>query len=135
MIRMKRHSFLWVGCILMCLSLMIASQSMAQCNMTSAALDAEVQSCGAGDLDCFVSLAGSNPSCAGNIAWYYMLVNNPDDPKMVINRFSATVPSEFTDDLAATINDAYLVHQAELKAGSSTSHNEYSFGQGRTYGQ
>jgi hypothetical protein len=132
---MKRHSFLWMVCILMCLSFMIASQSMAQCSMTSAGLDAAMQSCGAGDLDCFVALAGSNPSCAGNIAWFYMLLNNPDNPEMVLNRFSATVPSAYTDELTASINEAYRVNQVEQKAGSSTSDNEYPFGQGNPYGK
>ena len=135
MIRTKRHLYLGMGCILMCLLFVVAGQSMAECNMTSAALDAAVQSCEAGDKDCFLSLAGNNPSCASNIAWYYMLLNNPNNPKKVIDLFSDTVPSDDTGEFTAAITEAYEVYQAQQKAGSATSDNEYSYGQGVLYGQ
>ena len=134
-IRLKRRSFLWMGCILMCLPFMMAGQSLAQCNLTSNALSVAMQSCGAKDLDCFLSLAGSNPSCAGNIAWYYVLLNNPDNPEMLLEQFRSSVPYKYTDELTASINEAYRVNREEQTAGSSTSVNEYPFGQGNPYGQ
>lgn len=130
MIRMKRHLYLGMGCILMCLLFVVAGQSMAQCDMTSAALDAAVQSCEAGDIDCHIFLAGKNPSCAGNIAWYYMLLNNPDNPQAVLGRFLGAVPGEYANELTASVNEAYRINQEEQRAGSSTSGNEYPFGQG-----
>ena len=130
MIRRKRRSFLLMSCILMCLLFMMAGQSLAQCSMTSSALSDAMQDCDTGDTDCFVSLAGNNPSCVGNIAWYYMLLNNPDNPEAVIKLFSATVPIQYADEVAASVNEAYTVNREQQNAGSSTNDNEYPFGQG-----
>ena len=119
----------------MCLPFMMAGQSMAQCSMVSSTLSDALQSCGAGDLDCFVFLAGNNPSCVGNIAWYYVLLNNPDNPEAVIKLFSATVPVQYADEVAASVNEAYTVNQDKQNAGSSTDDKEYPFGQGNPYGK
>ena len=54
---------------------------------------------------------------------------------MVFDRFSAKVSSDYTDELNASIYGAYGVNQAQQKAGSSTSDNEYPFGQGNPYGK
>ena len=76
---------MWLCCTLLFLPFLVAGPSNAQCTMTSGQLDAELASCGAGDLDCFVSKAKSNVSCAANIAWYYMIVYAPEDPTVVVH--------------------------------------------------
>jgi len=117
-------------CALLFLPFMTAGPTMAQCNMTSVALDAAVASCAAGDLDCFVALAKSNVSCAANIAWMYVILYAPDNPDAVLNAFLAGLPSAYADDLSASIGAAYRANQAEQNAGSTTSTNEYPY----TYG-
>ena len=125
----QKYTGLWLCCTLVFLSFMAASPAMAQCTMTSAQIDAAVGSCAAGDLDCFVSLAKSNVSCAANIAWYYMIMYAPDDPDAVLNRFlSCTSVLFFSDALSAAIGAAYQANQNEQKAGSTTSANEYPYG-------
>lgn len=127
--RPKWHPFLWICCMLF-LTFIMAGNSHAQCTMTSAQLDAAVSSCGA-ELDCFVSLAKSNLSCAPNIAWYYMIMYAPEDPTPVLDSFLNALPysSSLTDDLSVAINAAYQANRNEQEAGSKTSANEYPYGQ------
>jgi len=127
--RLKNHQFLGLFCLLLFLPFMVAGPSFAECNMTSADLDAEVASCNAGDLECFVSLAKSNISCAANIAWYFMIVYAPDNPDAVLNSFLAELPDSFSDVLTTAIGAAHQSNQNEEKAGSTTAANEYPYGQ------
>ncbi len=117
--------------MLLFLPFLVAGPSSAQCTMVSGQLDAAVASCGA-DLDCFVSLAKSNVSCAANIAWYYMIMYAPEDPTPVLDSFLNALPysSALSDDLSVAINAAYQANRNEQKAGSTTSANEYPYGQG-----
>lgn len=125
----QKYPALWLCCTLVFLSLMAASPAMAQCTMTSAQIDAAVGSCAGGDLDCFVSLAKSNLSCAANIAWYFMIMYAPDNPDAVLNSFLSELPASYTDALSAAVGAAYRANQGEQKAGSTTSANEYPYGQ------
>ena len=127
--RFRKHPSLWLFCTLFFLPFMIASPSMAQCTMTSAQLDAAAATCAAGDLDCFVSLAKNNMDCAANIAWYYMILNAPDNPEAVLNSFLSSLPGSYADILTASISAAHRANQNEQKAGSTTSANEYPYGQ------
>ena len=127
--RFVMYPSLWLCCALLFLPFMIAAPSMAQCEMTSVQLDAAAASCTAGDLDCFVSLAKSNASCAANIAWMYMILYAPDNPEAVLNAFLAELPGDYADGLNAAIGAAYRANQAEKTAGSRTSANEYPYGQ------
>ena len=126
--RLKRHPSVWV-CGLLLLSFIMAGHSHAQCTMTSGQLDAAVASCKTGDLDCFVSLAKNNVSCAANIAWYYMIVYAPEDPTPVLDSFLYGLPyaSDLSDDISAAINAAFQANQNQQKAGSLTSANEYPY--------
>jgi hypothetical protein len=109
---------------------MIASPSIAQCNMTSAQLDAAMASCNAGDLDCFVSAAKNNVECAANIAWMYMIMYAPDNPDAVLNAFlSGWLPGGYIDEVTNSISAAHRANQAAQNAGSGTSENEYPYGQ------
>ena len=127
--KFTKHPFLWLCCTLLFLPFLVAGPSHAQCTMTSGQLDAAVASCGEDDLDCFVSLAKSNLSCAANIAWYYMIMYAPDNPDAVLNRFLSELPDASFDDVTASIGAAYQANQNEQKAGSRTSANEYPYGQ------
>ena len=120
----------WLCCTLLFLPFLVASPSYAQCTMTSGQIDAAVASCGGGDLDCFVSLAKANVSCAANFAWYYMIVFAPDNPDAVKNSFLAELPNASSDDVTTSIYAAYQANTNEQNAGSKTSANEYPFGQG-----
>jgi len=126
-----KNPFLWLCCTLLFIPFLIASPSNAQCTMTSGQLDAAVASCSANDLDCFVSVAKSNLSCAANIAWYYMIMYAPDDPTAVLNSFLNALPDSYslTEGLTASIDAAHRANQSEQKAGSTTSANEYPYGQ------
>ena len=135
MIRLKRRSFLWIGCILMCLLFMTAGQSLAQCTLTSGGLDAALSPCSGDDLDCYVAAAKKFPSCSGNIAWQYMMLFTPSDPVAVQKQFTDAVSDDYADLLASVIAEANDVIDAAENAGSRTASNEYPFGQGETYGQ
>jgi hypothetical protein len=126
--KLIKHPSLWLCCALLFLPLMIASPSMAQCEMTSVQLDAAAASCTGGDLDCFVSLAKSNVDCAANIAWMYMILYAPENPDAVLNAFMSGLPGDYTAALTAAINAAYQANQNEQNAGSRTSANEYPYG-------
>ena len=115
--------------MLLVLPFIMTSPSYAQCTMTSGQLDAALASCseveGEGVLDCFVSLAKSNPPCAANIAWYYMILYAPENPSAAMNRFEAYL----SEDLRKSIITAYQANRYEQNAGSMTSANEYPYGQ------
>lgn len=132
--KLTKIPVMWLCCTLFFLPFLVAGPSSAQCNMVSAQIDDVAASCGAGDLDCFVSLAKKNASCAANFAWYYMIMYAPEDqdPTLVLDRFLAAVPysSSLSDDLSTAINAAYRVNRKERQAGSRTSANEYPYGQG-----
>ncbi len=129
--KLKRQLSLWICCTLLVLPFVMTSPSYAQCTMTSEQLDKVMASCGAGDLDCFVSLAKDNMPCAANIAWYFMIMYAPDDPNAVLKSFLSAVPYSYsmTESLRISINAAYRANQNEQKAGSMTSANEYPYGQ------
>jgi hypothetical protein len=129
--KMTKHPFLWLCCTLLFLPFLVASPSSAQCTMTSAQIDAAVGSCAAGDLNCFVSLAKRNLSCAANIAWYYMIMYAPDNPTAVKNSFLNELPYSFSleNDLRTATSAAYQANRNEQNAGSTTSANEYPYGQ------
>lgn len=131
--KLKRQPSLWICCTLLVLPFIMTSLSYAQCTMTSGQLDAALASCGEiegeGVLDCFVSLAKENTPCAGNIAWYYMILYAPENPSAVVNRFEAALPGSFSADLRKSIITAYQANRYEQKAGSMTSENEYPYGQ------
>ena len=127
--KLKRQPSLWICCMLLVLPFIMTSPSYAQCTMTSGQLDAAVASCGAGDLDCFVSLAKGNTPCAANIAWYYMILYAPENPSAVVNRFEAALPGSLSEDLRKSIITAYQANRYEQNAGSMTSANEYPYGQ------
>ncbi len=101
----------------------------AQCTMTASEIDAAAATCPGGDLECFVSLASGNPSCAANIAWFYMITYAPDNPELVLNRFLTGLPSSYGDALTNAVNTAYQNNQNQQNAGSLTSANEYPYGQ------
>ena len=124
----------WLCCTLLFLPFLVAGPSHAQCTMTSGQIDAAVASCGGGDLDCFVSLAKANVSCAANFAWYYMIVYAPDNPETVKNSFLAELPNASSDDVTAWIYMAYEANENQQNAGSRTSANEYPSGQGSRSG-
>ena len=126
----KRQQILWICCTLLVLPFIMTSPSYAQCTMTSGQIDAAVASCGGGGLDCFVSLAKANVSCAANFAWYYMIVFAPDNPDVVKKSFLAELPDASSDALTASIYAAYQANTNEQNAGSKTSANEYPSGQG-----
>ena len=130
--KLTKIPVMWLCCTLLFLPFLVAGPSNAQCTMTSGQLDAELASCGAGDLDCFVSKAKSNVSCAANIAWYYMIVYAPEDPTVVRDRFRAALPYSLSlsEDLRVSISAAYRANRNEQQAGSKTSANEYPYGQG-----
>ena len=127
----QKYPVLWLCCTLVVLSFMAVSPAMVQCTMTSAQIDEAAGSCAAGDLDCFVLLAKSNVSCAANIAWYYMIMYAPDNPSVVLNSFLNELPYSFslTEGLTTAIDLAYRTNQNEQQAGSTTSANEYPYGQ------
>jgi len=129
--RLKRQLSLWTCCTLLVLPFIMTSPSYAQCTMTSEQLDKVVASCGSGDLDCFVSLAKDNMPCAANIAWYFMIMNAPDDPNAVLKRFLSAVPYSYTleKNLKDAVHWADIANRNEQKAGSETSANEYPYGQ------
>ena len=129
--KLTKHPFMWLWCVLLFLPFLVASPSNAQCNMTSGQLDAVMASCGADDLDCFVSLAKNNLSCAANIAWYYMIMYAPDDPETVKFEFLNKLPysNALSESLTAAIGLAYRANQNQEKAGSTASANEYPYGQ------
>jgi hypothetical protein len=127
--KLIKNPFMWLWCMLLFLPFLVASPSNAQCNMTSGQLDAVMASCGASDLDCFVKKAKNNVSCAANIAWYYMIMYAPDDPDAVLNSFLSELPDSSSDGLTASIDWAYQANQNEQQAGSTTSANEYPYGQ------
>ena len=130
--KLTKIPVLWLCCTLFFLPFLVAGPSSAQCNMVSAQIDAAAASCDTGDLDCFVSLAKNNVSCAANFAWYYMIVYAPDDPTVVQERFEAALPYSFSlsKDLGTAIDLAYRANRGEQQAGSKTSANEYPSGQG-----
>jgi len=129
--RLKKYPSIGLFCMLLFFPFMVAGPSLAECNMTSANLDAAVTSCNAGELDCFVSLAKSNISCAANIAWYFMIVYAPDNPDAVLNRFLNALPYSYalTEGLNTSIGAAHRANQNEQKTGSTTAANEYPYGQ------
>ena len=129
--RLKRHPTLWICCSLLLLAFTMVGHSHAQCNMVSEQLDAVMASCGADDLDCFVSLAKNNLSCAPNIAWYYMIMYAPDNPDAVLSSFLNQLPysDSLSESLTASIGAAHRANQNQQNAGSTTSANEYSYGQ------
>jgi hypothetical protein len=127
----QKYPVLWLCCTLVFLSLMAVSPAMAQCTMTSAQIDEAAGSCAAGDLDCFVLLAKRNLSCAANIAWYYMIMYAPDNPTAVKNSFLNELPYSLSleNDLRTATSAAYQANRNEQNAGSTTSANEYPYGQ------
>jgi hypothetical protein len=127
--KLTKIPVMWLCCTLLFLPFLVAGPASAQCTMISAQFDAAVASCGAADLDCFVSLAKSNLSCAANIAWYYMIVYAPEDPTPVLDSFLNALPysSALSDELSFAINAAYLANRNEQTAGSRTSANEYPY--------
>ena len=129
--KLKRQPSLWICCTLLLLPFIMTSPSYAQCTMTSGQLDAEVAKCGEGDLDCFVSIAKDNPSCAANIAWYFMIMYAPDNPSAVQNSFLSALPYSYTleKNLKDAVHWADIANRNEQKAGSETSANEYPYGQ------
>lgn len=132
---MRKYPCLTLSCAVLLLSLLLAAPCLAECNMTSASLDAALAKCDGGNLDCYVGVAVAYPGCSGNIAWYYMILYAPDDPEVVVNRFTYQLPFEYGDELAFVITEAHRVNQREQKAGDRTSANEYPYGQGAPYGQ
>jgi len=127
--RLKKHRSLWLCCTLLFLPFMIAGPSNAQCTKTTAQIEAVVATCGKGDLNCFVSLATKNVDCAAKIAWYYVIINKPDNLDGVLNSFLvgiekeypnlAPIPNAYAEHLNASITAAYRAIQHEQKTGST----------------
>jgi len=101
----------------------------AQCTLSGEEIDAAAASCSGGDLDCFVSLAKSNPACAPNIAWFYIITYAPDNPELVLSSFLSGLPSSYGNALTTAVSAAYQANQNQQNAGSLTSPNEYPYGQ------
>ena len=127
--RLKKHQLVWLCCALLLLPFMIASPSNAQCAKTSAQIEAAVALCTEGDLDCFTSMAARNVRCADKIAWYYVILNKPENPDAVLNSFLiaiekeypnlAPIPSVYAEGLSASINAAHQANQRERETGTT----------------
>ena len=127
--RLKKYRSMWLCCALLFLPLMIAGPSNAQCTKTSAQIETAVGSCAEGDLDCFTSLAARNVGCADKIAWYFVILNKPDNPDAVLNSFLiaiekeypnlAPIPIAYAENLSASINAAHQANQREREKGAT----------------
>ena len=129
----KKHPVLWLAVVMMLFMSLLTGPAFSQCTMTAASLDAALAQCTGDDIGCYAAAAQKNQSCAGNIAWYYMMVYTPDDPQLVLNKFSDVLDYEYLEDLANVVGQANQVIEEARRTGASTTQNEYRYGQ--VYGQ
>ena len=125
---LKKHRSLGLFCALLLIPFLLANPLHAQCTKTAAQIERAVNSCDKGDQNCYISLAARNMDCADKIAWYYVILNKPDNPDAVLNSFLlgiekknpdlVPIPSAFAERLNASIQKAHELNLKEKETGS-----------------